>query len=68
MFHERLKEIRKERGKTQKELATLINVSERLYQSYEYGKVIPSITVLEKLCKTLNISADYLLGLTSTKD
>lgn len=67
MFHIRLKEIRKERGLTQKELSKRINVAERLYQSYEYGKVIPSIIILKKLCKVLSVSADYLLGLTNKK-
>ena len=62
-FNERLKEIRKECGKTQKEVYTALGMSANGYASYEQGRTEPSIETLIKLCKVLDVSADYLLGL-----
>ena len=63
-FSERLRTIRKSQKLTQKQVAVGIEVLEQAYQRYEYGKKIPGIDKLEKLCRYFNISADYLLGLT----
>ena len=63
LFSERLKSIRIERKLTQKQVAEGIGVAESYYQIYEYGKKEPSISKLEKLCRYLNVSADFLLGL-----
>jgi len=62
-FHERLKEVRKLGDVTQKQVADGAQISENQYQSYEYGKHKPSIDTVIKLCLYLNVSADYLLGL-----
>ena len=61
-FSQRLKEIRKSKNITQKELAKLLNMTERNYQSWEGGKTKPGFDALILLCDTLNVSADYLLG------
>lgn len=62
MFGERLKKIRVERGLTQKQIFTIANISERNYQGIEHGEFKPSYDTLVKLCKCLQVSADYLLG------
>jgi transcriptional regulator with XRE-family HTH domain len=59
----RLKELRKEKGITQKQLAELMNKSVTGLASWEQGLSEPSINDLRKLCKIYGISADYLLGL-----
>lgn len=59
-----LKRFRKEFKVTQKEAAHAANVSERNYQDYEYGNVIPTATVLITLADHFNISLDYLVGRT----
>ena len=64
VFSERLKIIRLERGLTQKQVGEGIGKNERHYQFYEYGKKEPVVGNLEKLCRCLNVSSDYLLGLT----
>ena len=61
---ERLKETRKNLNVPQKKVAESIGLSERLYQSYEYGATSPQCENLTKLCLFFNVSADYLLGLT----
>ncbi|MEY8281999.1 helix-turn-helix transcriptional regulator [Oscillospiraceae bacterium 52-8] len=57
-----LKRFRKEFKITQKQAATAANSSERNYQDYEYGKVIPSALALIALADYFDVSLDYLVG------
>lgn len=57
-----LKRFRKEYKLTQKAAAETAGVAERVYQSYEYGKVVPTATVLIALADYYDISLDYLVG------
>lgn len=59
----KLKELRKESGFTQKQVAKLVNKSETGYASWEQGLAEPSVNDLRLLCRIYDISADYLLGL-----
>ncbi len=63
-----LKRFRKYAQITQKQAAAAANVSERNFQDYEYGKVIPSATVLIALADYFNVSLDYLTGRTDNPD
>lgn len=64
MFHERLKELRLERGLKLKDVAAAIGLSIRAVSNYEQGIREPSIDTIKKLCNFFQCSADYLLGLT----
>lgn len=57
-----LKKIRAEKGLTQKQVADGIGVAEQAYQRYEYGRTIPSATVLVALADYFDVSLDYLVG------
>lgn len=59
----RIKELRKEKGLTQKKLAQLLNKSETGFASWEQGLSEPSINDIRLMCKIFDVSADYLLGL-----
>ena len=59
----RIKELRKEKGLTQKQLAELVNKSETGLASWEQGLSEPSVNDIRTLCKIFGVSADYLLGL-----
>ena len=48
---------------SQKQLAEMLNISESNITNWKKGENLPSLDVLYKLCKILNESADYLLGL-----
>jgi transcriptional regulator with XRE-family HTH domain len=63
-FNDKIKKLRKQLKLTQKQIAVLIEISERNYQDLEYGIKKPSFDTLIKLCDCLNVSADYLLGRT----
>lgn len=57
-----LKRFRKEYKVTQKRAAEISGVAERVFQSYEYGKVVPTISVLIRLADYFDVSLDYLVG------
>ena len=68
MLAEALKRFRKQQKVTQKKAAEVSGVSERVYQSYEYGKVIPTVTVLIALADFYEVSLDYLVGRSDNPD
>ena len=63
-FSTRLKELRKEKGVKQKDMADLFGYTEAHYQQIEYGKVnIPTLTLIF-LADYFDVSIDYLVGRT----
>lgn len=62
-FSERIAEAIKSSGLSQKEIAEKLNISESNITNWKNGENLPSVEVLFNLCKLLNESADYLLGL-----
>lgn len=63
-FKDRFNEILKEQKIRQIDIARALNVSKQCINDYTTGKIKPSIDMLYLLCKYLDVSADYLLGLT----
>ncbi len=61
MFSQKLKEVRQNRGKTQKQMAELMNMTPNAYQKYELGTSEPNIQRLLKLSAILDVSLDDLL-------
>ena len=66
MIKERLKELRKERGLNQRELALYLKLSPSTIAMYETGQRIPDADTLEKLADYFNVSVDFILGRTDT--
>lgn len=62
-FTERFNEILKTSEKTQIEIAKALNVSKQCVNDYKTGKSFPSLETFYDLCKILDVSSDYLLGL-----
>lgn len=67
-FGQRLKAVLNDRQMMQKELAEKIGVHEMAISRYVHGGRIISVPILIEICKALNISADYLLGLSEVKE
>lgn len=61
-FQERLKELRIEKGFTQKTLAERLNVTDDCVHFWEKGRSEPSIEQILQLAQLFDISTDYLLG------
>ncbi len=60
---EKIKELRIERGLSQKQLADKIGVATNTVSQYESGKSKTSIDVLANLALELDTTSDFLLGL-----
>ncbi len=64
VFGERLKELRTGKGLTQKQPASLMNVSSNAVHARESDKQEPSLAMLVRLAEYFEASTDYLLGRT----
>ena len=58
----RLKELRLEKGLNQKELAEIIDTTQRNVSNWENGNSEPDIQMMLKMAKFFEVSVDYLLG------
>ncbi len=61
-FNIRLKTLRKERNKTQQNVADLLKIRRSTYGEYERGKIIPPMDKLKVLSDYFGVSIDYLIG------
>lgn len=55
-------QLRKEKGKTQKELANMLNVSDRTISKWERGVGCPDVSLLQDISNVLNINIEKLLS------
>ncbi len=58
----RLKELRVEKGFTQKEIAAKLNLTQQTYSDYETGRTDPDMETLVLMGDILEVSIDYLLN------
>lgn len=57
----KLKELRKNAGFTQLQMAQRINVARTTYAEYEQGKIQPPIDKIQRICRTFGISTSELV-------
>ena len=57
-----IRELRKELGLTQKELAEIAKISYRTIQNYENGITPPSLNIIEKIALALGVSVERLIS------
>ena len=67
-FASRLTDLREDRHMSKKQLAALLNVSPSVISQYESEKCMPGFDILISISKEFNVSTDYLLGLTESKN
>ena len=63
VFVERLREAMTEKSISQEKLGEMVGLSRQGINSYCNGHREPSFEILIKICKALDVSSDYLLGL-----
>lgn len=63
MVGEKLKQAREKMKLSQQEMADELNIGRAGYGRYEQGTSEPTLPNLAKICKKLEISADWLLGI-----
>lgn len=63
IFGERLRECRLRSKYSQQKLGELLSVSQSTVGKYERGELEPSFDMVVKICRLMEVSADYLFGL-----
>lgn len=61
MFGKRMKEIRQKKGLSQNDIEKITGIKKGVISVYEQNKSKPGLEAIEKICKALNVSADYLI-------
>ncbi len=64
----RLKDLREDHDLKQSDVAKILNISQVSYGRYELGISEPTIESLIKLADFYNVSLDYLVGRSKTKE
>lgn len=62
------KELRKQKGLTQIELAKVLNVQQTTVSKWEVGRAFPDYPILVKLSEFYGVTTDYLMGREDKKD
>jgi len=61
-MYERIRQLREDNDLRQRELAEILNCSQRIYSNYERGDVDIPTEILIKLADYYDVSTDYILG------
>lgn len=61
-FGERLREIRRARGFTQREFAERLSISFQSVSKWENGSNFPSVSMIPSIASILKVSCDHLIG------
>ena len=68
IFSKRLKELRCERGISQKALADALNYTQSNVSEWEKGTVEPRLSAIKRIAAFFNVSSDFLLGFTDEEN
>ena len=68
MRYERIRNLRVDRGLTQKQVAQYLNIKQNTYSQYEIGVLNYPLEAVIKLADFYGVSVDYLLGRTDVKE
>jgi transcriptional regulator with XRE-family HTH domain len=60
---DRLRQLREQRGLSQREFADVVDMGYVMIHRYEHGLTDPTASTLIRLAKELRVSVDYLVGL-----
>lgn len=61
-------ELRDDNDLKQREIAEILNCSQRVYNNYERGNLDIPTEILIKLSKYYDVSTDYILEITNKKE
>ncbi len=67
IFAERLTQIIDETGLSRAEVCRILDIHPPTLSKYLHGKSGMSLETLKKVCKTFNVSANWLLGISNIK-
>ena len=64
----RIRDLREDSDKTQREIAEYLFCDQSLYSKYERGVREVPVDIIIKLAKYYSVSTDYILGLSDEKN
>ena len=64
-LYNRIKDLREDNDKTQKEIAVIFNTTQRKISRLETGQSEPTLQDIKQYCYYFDNSADYILGFTN---
>lgn len=67
-MYRRIRDLREDHDRKQRELAAYLNCSQVCYSNYEIGKRDIPTDILIRLAAYYNTSIDYLLGVTDVRE
>ena len=68
MYGNRLRDLREDRDLKQKDIAQFLQIHQTTYSDYELGALNIPVAALHKLADFYDVSIDYLLLRTNTKE
>ena len=63
----RMKELREDHDYGQKQVASVLQIDQRVYSRYETGRHVLPVAMVYGLCELYGVSSDYLLGISDKK-
>lgn len=66
--YERIRNLRIDKGLTQQQVASYLNVKQNTYSQYEIGVLHYPLDIVIKLAEYYGTSVDYLVGLTDNPE
>lgn len=66
-MYPRIRDLREDNDLKQRELAEILNCSQRVYSNYERGDLDIPTEILIRLADNYDVSVDYILGRTDNK-
>ncbi len=68
MRYERIRNLRIDKGYTQKQVAQYLNIKQNTYSQYEIGVLNYPLETVSKLADLYGVSVDYLMDRTDVKE
>lgn len=65
---ERIRDLREDNDLKQKDLVSYLSVDQSTYSDYENGRINVPVDMLIKIAEYYNVSLDYLVGRSNTKE
>ena len=66
-YTRRIRELREDHDYTQRQIAEILNVGQRTYADYEYGKIRIPLDSMIKLAEFYKVDMNYICGLSNYK-
>ena len=68
LVYPRVRDLREDHDKTQREIAALLHMRLTVYQRYERGERELPMHLFVALAEHYNVSIDYMVGLSDTRE